>query len=331
MPEACFLCLDSSEFMRNGDQHPNRFFVVQEAATLLANAKTSANAENTVGFLTLGGNACTVFETLTSDVDRVMSTMSKISISGKQCHFSKGLQIACLALSHRTNPRAEKRIVAFIGTPLGETDGELEKLAKKLRKESVAVDVVSVGVPSNVPRLTAFVERLSNNGNSRFLSVPAKVPLIDSLMSSAIFMGEDSSVSGGGFNGSSAGFSVDPTMDPEMVLAIQMSLEEEERRQAAAAALNSNAAESETVERTDINMDEEALSLENMTEEEMLRRALLLSLQEANKGQAAAGSNATNTADDEAFANELEKELERQSKEETLQGKHDDQNEEKED
>ncbi|RNC31637.1 proteasome regulatory non-ATPase subunit, partial [Trypanosoma cruzi] len=182
MPEACFLCLDSTEFMRNGDQFPSRFLGVQEAASLLSNAKIQMNAENTVGFLTLGGNACTVFETLTLDVERVMCSLANISIRGKRCHFSQGLQIASLALSHRTNPRAEKRIVAFIGTPLSETDEELEKLARKLRKDDVAVDIVGICVEANVPRLSAFVEKLNKNGNSRFLNIPAGANLTDSLM-----------------------------------------------------------------------------------------------------------------------------------------------------
>ena len=93
-----------------------------------------------------GGNACTVHETLSSDVNQMMAAISAITIKGNTCHFNAGLLIAALALSHRTNPRAEKRIVVFVGTPLHESEKELEQLAKRLRKDDVAVDVIAFGV-----------------------------------------------------------------------------------------------------------------------------------------------------------------------------------------
>ncbi|CCW72252.1 unnamed protein product [Phytomonas sp. Hart1] len=270
MPEACFLCLDSSEYMRDGDQFPNRLMAEQEAANLLVNAKIQRNAENVVGFLTTGGSACTVYETLTLDVDRVMASLSKVTIRGPKCHFAKGLLIASLALTHRTNPRAEKRIVAFVGSPVQETPKDLETLAKKLRKEDVAVDIVSFGVEENVPLLESFVQKVSRNDNSRLLSVPKDANLTDVLMGSTIFHDEEifSPERGGG---ASVGFGVDPNVDPELAMALRLSLEEEEQRQAANATRPTTA----PVE-TDIS---------NMSEEEMLRRALALSMEDAPSAQ----------------------------------------------
>nr|CCC91804.1 putative proteasome regulatory non-ATP-ase subunit 10 [Trypanosoma congolense IL3000] len=285
MPEACFLCLDSSEFMRNGDQSPNRFIAVREAANLLAAAKMEANAENTVGFLTLGGNACTVYETLTRDVDRVMTTLTKTSIGGRQCHFSKGLLVACLALGHRTNPRAEKRIIAFVGTPLSEEDIELEKLAGRIRKENVAVDIVSVGVEKNAPRLEKFIDRVNSNGKSHFLRVPAKTSLIDCLMSSPIMM-EFNDV--GGMEGASQGFNIDPTADPELEMVLRMSLEEENQRRMAAA---SNQTSEGNAPGNIAPLSEGALR--NLSEEEQLEHALRMSLEENRKTTAAASNGAS--------------------------------------
>ncbi|KAH9599895.1 von Willebrand factor [Trypanosoma melophagium] len=328
MPEACFICLDSTEFTRNGDQFPNRFLAIQEAANLLVNAKIQMNAENTVGFLSLGGNACTVFETLTQDVDRVMASLTKIRISGKQCHFSKGLQIACLALSHRTNPRAERRIVAFIGTPLTETDEELDILARKLRKDDVSVDVVGVGVESNVPRLAAFVEKLSKRGNSHFLNVSVSVNLTDSLMSSPIFLGSDAVDSAGEGQNDFHGFGIDPSTDPELAMAIRMSLEEEQQRQAAVAAASAAAAASQSAA-TDANRGANVVStppddtenLDNLSEEEMLARALQMSLEEAQKGSR--GTEESNTAthpQEDTFAREVENELENEEESKDTSG-----------
>ncbi|KEG09667.1 proteasome regulatory non-ATPase subunit [Trypanosoma grayi] len=302
--------------MRNGDQFPSRFLGVQEAANLLVNAKIQTNAENTVGFLTLGGNACTVFETLTLDVDRVMTTLGKIPISGKQCHFSKGLQIASLALSHRTNPRAEKRIVAFIGSPLKETDEQLDKLARKLRKDDVAVDVVAVCVESNVPRLAAFVDKVSKQGNSRFLSVTASDNITDVLISNPIMLGNDAVAGAHDGQNDYQGFGIDPSTDPELAMAIRMSLEEEEQRRAAAATLAAQSTAPATEEKKDAapSRQENPVDLDNMSEEDLIARALQMSLEEARKAsQGAAGAGAEAATDDEqAFLRELESELERQ-------------------
>lgn len=284
MPEACFLCLDSTEYMRNGDQFPNRLMAEQEAANLLVNAKTQMNAENTVGFLTTGGAACTVFETLTADVDNVMATLTKIPISGKRCHFGSGLLIASLALSHRTNPRAEKRIVAFVGSPVEETEQELEVLAKRLRKDDVAVDVVSFGVAANTPLLEGFVNKVSKGGNSRLLTVPPSGYLTDVLMESPILRGSDFVPDGeGGAPPAGSGFGVDPNADPELALALRLSMEEELQRQAAAAGATGGSEEPSSPAAPTPQAPAEELDFENMSEEEMLQRALAMSLEESNQ------------------------------------------------
>jgi len=38
--EACMLCLDNSEWNRNGDFPPSRFDAQQDAANIICNAKT---------------------------------------------------------------------------------------------------------------------------------------------------------------------------------------------------------------------------------------------------------------------------------------------------
>jgi 26S proteasome regulatory subunit N10 len=248
MPEACFLCLDTTEFMRNGDYFPNRLMSVQEAANILLSAKMQQNQENTTGYLTFGGAACTVMETLTADLDRVLARMTRLPVGGTTPHFSHALLIAALALNHRANPRAEKRIIAFVGSPLTEDAVSLEKLAKKLRKDEVAVDVISIGVDANKPLLEHFIQTISKGGNSRLLAVPIGASVVNSLYTSAILLGNDAVPTGDGEGGGAASgafqFGIDPNMDPELAMAIRMSLEEERHRaeQAAAAAVGSGAA-----------------------------------------------------------------------------------------
>ncbi|EPY27679.1 26S proteasome regulatory subunit N10 [Strigomonas culicis] len=311
--------------MRNGDQFPNRLMAEQNAANMLVNAKVQMNAENSVGFLTLGGTACTVYETLTFDVDRVMASLSNIPITGNKCHFSSGLLIASLALSHRTNPRSEKRIVAFIGSPIVETEKDLETLAKRLRKEDVAVDVVAFGVESNIPLLRTFVAKVNKNDSSRFLCVSDTDNLTSALMSDAIFLGENAfqgGESGGGGGGAAPNmgyaFGVDPNMDPELAMALRMSMEDEMQRQAAAAAATGAAppvaapggqAASAVVAPAPPAMASGLSNEEDMDEDEMLRRALALSLEEAQQtaqtGTQPSGANGAGGNEDESFLKEL--------------------------
>jgi len=50
-----------------------------------------------------------------------------------------------LALKHRQGKNHKMRIIAFIGSPVGLDEKEIIKLAKRLKKEKVNVDVVSFG------------------------------------------------------------------------------------------------------------------------------------------------------------------------------------------
>jgi 26S proteasome regulatory subunit N10 len=56
--EATMLILDNSEYMRNGDYTPSRFDAQADAVNTVVQAKLDANAENTVGILTMAGNGC---------------------------------------------------------------------------------------------------------------------------------------------------------------------------------------------------------------------------------------------------------------------------------
>lgn len=62
------------------------------------------------------------------------------------------------------------------------------KIAKKLKKNSVAVDVVSFGCEEeNDEKLTAFHEAVNSNNNSHLVTVPPGPVLSDVLISSPIF------------------------------------------------------------------------------------------------------------------------------------------------
>jgi 26S proteasome regulatory subunit N10 len=123
---------------------------------------------------------------------------------------------------------------------------KLVKVAKKLKKNNVAVDVVAFGSEeTNEDKLEAFIGAVNSNDNSHLISVPAGTILSDVLFGSPIFQIDG----GSGFGAAAAAgagdgfeFGVDPNMDPELAMALRVSMQEERARQeAAAAAANAQA------------------------------------------------------------------------------------------
>ncbi|KAF8984599.1 Inorganic pyrophosphatase [Entomortierella lignicola] len=219
-----------------GDYTPTRLEAQADAVNLIFGAKTQSNPENTVSLMTMAGKTPKVLVTFTSDIGKILSALHTVHIGGK-VSFTTSVQIAQLALKHRQNKNQRQRIIVFVGSPVEEDEKTLVKLAKKLKKNNIAVDVVNFGEEAeNTTKLEAFVAAVNSNDNSNLVTVPPGPHLLsDILVSSAIVAGEDGSApayvsSGGG----SYEFGVDPNLDPELALALRISLEEERARQEAA-------------------------------------------------------------------------------------------------
>lgn len=127
----------------------------------------------------------------------------------------------------------------------GISQDKLVKIAKKLKKNSVAVDIISFGCEAeNEEKLNTFYEAVNSNNNSHLVTVPPGPVLSDVLISSPIFQGEGAGFGFGGGAGAATGgeggagfeFGIDPNLDPELALALRVSLEEERARQNAMAA-----------------------------------------------------------------------------------------------
>ncbi|OCF34879.1 26S proteasome regulatory subunit N10 [Kwoniella heveanensis BCC8398] len=241
--------LDNSEFMRNGDYPPTRFQAQAEAVSTVFTAKTDANPESAVGLMTMAGKAPSLLVTPTNDLGKLLSSLSKVQISGI-ASISTAISIAQLALKHRENKNQRQRIVVFVGSPLEDTNEALVKLGKRLRKNNVLVDVVTFGEEGreNDEKLGALVEA-AGGGESHLVSIPPGPRFLsDVILSSPIlFDGEGAfpGASGSGGAGGEGGFGedgIDPNMDPELAMAIRMSLQEAE---AAAARANPPATTSE--------------------------------------------------------------------------------------
>lgn len=228
--EATMIAIDNSEYMRNGDYLTTRYEAQLTATEFIFQNKLNSNPENTVGLLSYGGNGPQVLSTLTTDFGKILSGAHGTKIAGEN-HFLSGLQVAALALKHRQNKVQSQRIIAFVGSPVTESEKELEKLAKKMKKNNVAVDIINFGEEDiNTQKLEKFNAAVNNHDNSHLVTVPPGPRLLYEVIATSPILVEE------GFDvGDSGDFfgmgGVDANMDPDLALALRLSLEEEKLRQ----------------------------------------------------------------------------------------------------
>lgn len=274
--ESTVVCVDNSEYMRNGDFIPTRLQAQVEAVSLVCHSKTRSNPENNVGLLTLASSE--VLATLTTDVGRLLSKLHQVQPKG-DINFVTAIRIAHLVLKHRQGKNHKMRIVVFVGSPIETDSKELSKLAKRLKKEKVNVDIVNFGEDNmNTEKLSGFINTLNGkdgSGNqdmqSHLVTVPPGPHLSDALISSPVIQGEDGT---GGIGLSGMGsfeFGFDPNDDPELALALRVSMEEQRQRQ------------EDEARRVAANSAKEATQSPSQTEsgtseERLLERALAMSL-----------------------------------------------------
>ncbi|CAJ2646613.1 unnamed protein product [Trifolium pratense] len=243
--EATMICIDNSEWMRNGDYSPSRFQAQADAVNLICGAKTQSNPENTVGVLIMAGKGVRVLVTPTSDLGKILACMHGLEVGGEM-NLAAGIQVAQLALKHRQNKKQQQRIIVFAGSPVKHEKKMLEMIGRKLKKNSVALDIVNFGEDDEekTEKLESLLAAVNNNDTSHIVHVPAGPnALSDVLISTPIFTGDGEGGSGfaaaaaaaaaGGVSGYD--FGVDPNLDPELALALRVSMEEERARQEAAA------------------------------------------------------------------------------------------------
>ncbi|XP_034030693.1 26S proteasome non-ATPase regulatory subunit 4-like isoform X2 [Thalassophryne amazonica] len=228
--ESTMVCVDNSEYMRNGDFLPTRLHAQQDAVNIVCHSKTRNNTENNVGLITMA-NSCEVLTTLTPDTGRILSKLHAVQPRG-HISFCTGIRVAHLALKHRQGKNHKMRIIAFVGSPVEDNEKELVKMAKRLKKEKVNVDVINFGEEElNTEKLTAFINTLNGKegAGSHLVTVPPGSSLADALLTSPILAGEGVAVLGLG--ASDFEFGIDPNADPELALALRVSMEEQRQRQ----------------------------------------------------------------------------------------------------
>ncbi|KOM28078.1 hypothetical protein LR48_Vigan499s002200, partial [Vigna angularis] len=288
LQQATMICIDNSEWMRNGDYAPSRFQAQADAVNLICGAKTQSNPENTVGVLTMAGKGVRVLVTPTSDLGKILACMHGLETGGEM-NLAAGIQVAQLALKHRQNKKQQQRIIVFAGSPIKHEKKMLEMIGRKLKKNSVALDIVNFGEEDEgkSEKLEALIAAVNNNDTSHIVHVPSGPnALSDVLISTPIFTGDGEGGSGFAAAAAAAGgvsgfeFGVDPNLDPELALALRVSMEEERARQEAAAkkaaedAANQEKGGDQQASSQDATMTEHASAamseVENMTSDLMV-------------------------------------------------------------
>mgnify|MGYP001980570686 FL=1 len=128
MPIECtIICMDTSEFMRNGDFVPTRHESQQDAANLVVGAKMQQNPESSVGVLTMASTGrmagARVLVSPTDDMGKILNALQTASVAGR-LNFVEGVSVAQLALKHRRNKNGAQRIVLFVGSPVEARAGQ---------------------------------------------------------------------------------------------------------------------------------------------------------------------------------------------------------------
>lgn len=115
------------------------------------------------------------------------------------------------------------------------------KLAKRMKKNNISIDFIAFGdlEPDNTKKLEVFNENIKGGDGSHLAIIPPGPSLLsDTLVTTPILSADGVAPRGGGAEegGAEGGgggfeFGVDPSTDPELALALRMSMEEEKARQ----------------------------------------------------------------------------------------------------
>jgi len=290
------ICVDNSGWMRNGDYIPRRLEAQNEAVNYISSIKTQGNPESQVGVLSMSGRP-SVLQNLSRNLGSIMNALHQMKPDGK-CNFVAGLKTAQLALKNRQNKNQRQRIVMFVGSPVNDERKGLVRLAKNLKKNNVAVDIVNFGDENteneNTEKLEAFIQAVNAADNSRLVNIPPGPHNLSDMIVSTILQEPGAPVGQGVPSGPGAaaefsgmGLGVDPNVDPELAMALRMSMEEERARQERAAkdqqgdaGVADESSSSSTATATASSAD-----VMDMDEDEMLAQAIAMSMAAENMEQ----------------------------------------------
>ncbi|KAH8429673.1 proteasome regulatory particle base subunit rpn10 [Aspergillus melleus] len=234
--EATMIIVDNSESSRNGDYTSTRWQAQIDAVSVIHTAKMRVHPQSAVGLMSMGGKGPEVLSTFTTDFGGILSGLHRTKIHGT-AHLSSSIQVAGLALKHRSEKSQRQRIIVFSCSPIEEDEKTLVKLAKKMKKNNVSIDVIAFGdlESDQTKKLEAFVENVKGGDGSHLAIIPPGPNLLSEELQVTPILGADNAGAEGaaGEGGDAGGFGFEDAAenDPELAFALRLSLEEEKNRQ----------------------------------------------------------------------------------------------------
>ncbi|CAG8518825.1 11097_t:CDS:2, partial [Scutellospora calospora] len=173
--------------------------------------------------------------------------------------------------------------------PIEADKNTLVKLAKRTKKNNIAVDVINFGEEAeNTAKLDAFVNAVKSGDNSHLVTVPPGPHILSEiLILSPIIAGEDGgvptgfSVGGGG----SYEFGVDPNLDPELAMAAKTTTaavviqETESTTMAVDQPIAGGDRNEVSLVQSLVSENDGDVQMEELTEDEQMARAIEMSMQ----------------------------------------------------
>jgi len=173
---------------------------------------------------TAGKKGPEVHVSLSQDPGKLLTAMHKMKLAG-EADLTTAIQVARLALRHRQNKKQEQRIVLFVGSPVQATEKELSNLGAQLKKNKVAIDIVSFGeenAEENQPKLEALHKAANNSDNCHLVTIPPGAHMLSEMLQrTPIVRGEGPDTGGDGNY-------VDDNIDPELAEALRLSMAQAE-------------------------------------------------------------------------------------------------------
>ncbi|KAL4771565.1 hypothetical protein BDW60DRAFT_189410, partial [Aspergillus nidulans var. acristatus] len=188
--EATMIIVDNSESSRNGDYTSTRWQAQIDAVSVIHTAKMRAHPQSAVGLMSMGGKGPEVLSTFTTDFGGILAGLHRTKIHGT-AHFTSSIQVAGLALKHRSEKSQRQRIIVFSCSPIAEDEKTLVKLAKKMKKNNVSIDVIAFGdlESDQTKKLEAFVDNVKGGDGSNLAIIPPGPNLLSEELQASPILG----------------------------------------------------------------------------------------------------------------------------------------------
>jgi 26S proteasome regulatory subunit N10 len=202
--------VDNSKTSLNGDYVPNRLEAQQIAVDRLMRSFAKLCPESLFAFGTLAGKSCGVSASLTTDTARLFRSLHHIS-RDTQCNLDRAVRCAFLPLHLCDRSVSVRRVIAMVGSPTLITRASADSLARAASHEGVALDLIAFGPDVETHPLDYIVQR--TGGGSHFVYCPVNAGILSDLVI-------------GSNIGPGVPVNIDP--EPELALAIKLSMDEDQ-------------------------------------------------------------------------------------------------------